>query len=73
MKEKLLLPTLMIEENSRKNRNDRYHVRKIMWLDWSKTAKQFSINSHRKFLSWHEASRPAGKQASGFLPSDRYF
>ena len=59
----------MIEENSWKNRSDWYHVRKIGWLDWLKTAKHFWVNSRRKFLSSHEASR---EQASGFLPSGRY-
>ena len=54
----------MIEENSQKNRSDQYHVRLIVWLDWSKTAKHFSVNSHRKFLSWHEVSRQAGKWIS---------
>ena len=34
-----------------------------MWLDWSKTAKHFSVNSCRKFLSWHKASRQVGEQA----------
>ena len=63
----------MTEENSRKNWSDQYHVREIARLDWSKTAKYFSVNSHGKFLSWREASRQAGKQASGFLSSDRYF
>ena len=29
--------------------------------------KHFSVNTHRKFL------KQAGKQARGFLPSDRYF
>ena len=28
-----------------------------MQLDWSKTAKHFSVNTRRKFLSWHEARR----------------
>ena len=27
------------------------------WLDWSKTAKQFSVNSHGKFLCQYQASR----------------
>ena len=34
-----------------------------MWLDWSKTAKQFSVNSSGKFLCQYQASRRAGKQA----------
>ena len=54
----------MIEENSQKNRSNQYHVRLIAWLDWSKTAKHFSVNSHRKFLSWHEVSWQAGKWIS---------
>ena len=32
-------------------------------FDWSKTAKQFSVNSHRNFLV---NTRQAGEQASGF-------
>ena len=60
----------MIEENSQKNRTNRYHMRWIVWLDWS---KHISVNSHGKFLSWHEESRWAGDQASGFILSDRYF
>ena len=36
---------------------------KITWLDWSKTAKQISINSCRKFLCQYQASRWADKQA----------
>ena len=36
---------------------------KIMQLDWSKTAKQFSVNSHGKFLCQYQAGRRAGKQA----------
>ena len=63
----------MIKENSWKNRSNQYHMRQIAWLDWSKTAKHFSVNSCEKFLSWQVASRRAGKQASGFHPSDRYF
>ena len=43
-----------------------------MRLAWSKTGNQFSVNSREKFLSGHEANKQAGKQASGFLPSDRY-
>ena len=45
------------EENFRKNWSDQYHVREIARLDWSKTAKHFSVNSRRKFLSWYEASK----------------
>ena len=54
----------MIKENSRKNRSDQYRMRQIMWLDWSKTGKHFSVNSSGKFLSWHEASRWASKWIS---------
>ena len=63
----------MIEENYRKNSNDRYHLRWIAPLDWPKTAKHFSANSHRTFHSWHEMIRRAGKKSIGFLPSDRCF
>ena len=35
-----------------------------MQLDWSKTAKHFSVNSRGKFLSWHEARRRASKWIS---------
>ena len=52
------------EENSRKYWSDQYHVREIARLDWSKTAKHFSVNSRRKFLSWREASRQASKWVS---------
>ena len=52
------------EENSWKNRSNQYHVRYIAWLDWSKTAKDFSVNSCRKFLSWHKANRQASKWIS---------
>ena len=33
-----------------------------MRLDWSKTTKQFSVNSHGKCLCQYQASRWAGKQ-----------
>ena len=32
-------------------------MNKIMWLDWSKTTKQFSVNSHRKFHCQYQASK----------------
>ena len=51
----------MIEENSRKNKSDRYQVRYVARLDWLKTAKQFSANSRGKFLSWREAIRQVNK------------
>ena len=35
----------MIEENSQKNKSSRYHVRSITQVDWSKTAKHFSVNA----------------------------
>ena len=63
----------MTEENSQKNGSNRYHMRKIVQLDWLKTVKHFSVNPRREFLSWQEASRWADEQASGFLHSDRYF
>ena len=56
----------MIEVNSGKNRSDLYHMRQITWLDWSKTATQFSVNSHGKFLSCHKASRRASKWTEVF-------
>ena len=37
--------------------------------DWSKTVKHFSVNTHRKFLSWHEATR----QPSNWISPQRYF
>ena len=37
-------------------------------VDWSKTAKQFSVNSHGKFLCQYQASRRAGKQAVRLEP-----
>ena len=39
-------------------------MNKIMQLDWSKTAKQFSVNSYGR-----QASRRVGKQASKYLTS----
>ena len=41
---------------------------KITRLDWSKTAKQFSVNSRGKFLCQYLASRQAGKQALSLEP-----
>ena len=54
----------MMEENFQKNRSGRYHARYIAQIDWSKTAKKFSVNSRGKFLSWHEARRHASKWIS---------
>ena len=54
----------MIEDNYQTNRSEQYHVKKIAWLDWPKTAKHFSVNSGGKFLSWHEANRRASKWIS---------
>ena len=54
----------MIEDNYQTNRSEQYHVRKIAWLDWPKTAKHFSVNSGGKFLSWHEVNRRASKWIS---------
>ena len=51
----------MIEENFQKNRSNQYHVRSIVWLDWPKTTKHFSVNLCKKFLSQHEARRRASK------------
>ena len=42
---------------------------KIMWLDWSKTTKQFPVNSHGKFLCQYQVGRQAGKQALSLEPS----
>ena len=73
-------PTIkgMMEENSWKNRSNWYHVRQIVQLDWSKTAKHFSVNSCGKFtwkLTWKiEASRQASKQVNFSHEADtRYF
>ena len=41
---------------------------KITQLDWSKTAKQFSANSHGKFLCQCQASRQASTWPIVFLP-----
>ena len=38
---------------------------KIMRLEWSKIAKEFSVNLRVRFLCQYQASRPAGKQALG--------
>ena len=56
----------MIEENFQKSRSDWYHVRWNAQLEWSKRARHCSLKSRRKFLSWHEANRRAGEQASKF-------
>ena len=42
-------------------------VSKIMQLDWSKMAKQFSVNSLRKFLCQYQASRQASTWPEPFL------
>ena len=42
-----------------------YQVRKITQLGWSKTAKQFSVNSRKKFLCQSQASRQADKPSLG--------
>ena len=44
-----------------------YHMSKITRLDWSKTAKQFSVNSCRKFLCQYQASRWASTWLLVFL------
>ena len=48
-----------------------------MQLDWSKTAKQFSVNSRGKFLCQYEAgqvSRQASARPGAFLSQNfRYF
>ena len=33
---------------------NKYHVSQIIWLDWSKTAKQFSVSSLIKFLCQYQ-------------------
>ena len=38
-------------------------------LDWSKTAKQFSLNSCGKCICQYQATRRAGKQALGLESS----
>ena len=58
----------MIEENSKKNWSNRYHMRWSLFT--AITTKHFSVNSHKNFLV---DMRWAGKKASEFLPSDRYF
>ena len=40
-----------------KKLSQQHHVSQIMRLDWSKTAKQFSVNSRGKFLCQYQASR----------------
>ena len=46
-----------------KNKSRQYHVSKIMWLDWSKMAKQFSVNSRGNFLCQYQASREASTRS----------
>ena len=61
--------------NSRE-KSQLYHVSKIAQLDWSKTAKQFSVNSGRKFLSLSgkQATRKASAWPAVFLSQNfRYF
>ena len=53
----------MTEENSGKNRSNRYHARWITQFGWTKMAKNFSVNSLGNFLSCQEASRRVGEQA----------
>ena len=48
-----------------------HEINPAAWL--VKNSKHFSVNSCRKFLSWQEARRQGRKQATGFLPTDRYF
>ena len=60
----------ILEVNSGENRSDLYNVRWIARLDWSKTAKQFSVNARGKFLNWHEVS---GQVDSSFPLLNRYF
>ena len=43
----------MKEVSFGKNNSGLYHVRKIARLDWSKSAKQFSVNSRRKLLFYY--------------------
>ena len=43
---------------------------KITWLDWSKTAKQFSVNSSGKFLCLCQASQASKHLVSSFPFSD---
>ena len=45
-----------------------------MRLDWSKVAKQFSVNSHRKFLCQYQASRQASAWLAVFVSQNfKYF
>ena len=47
---------------------------KITHLDWSKMAKQFSVNSHGKLLCQYQASRQANTWPIAFLSQIfRYF
>ena len=48
-------------------KNRQYHVSKIMWLDWSKTAKQFSVNLLEKYFCKYQASRQASTCPAVFL------
>ena len=52
-----------------------YHMSKFTRLNWSKTAKQFSVNSRGKFICQYQARRQEGKQAFGLYPlsSSLYF
>ena len=52
-----------------------YHMSKFTRLNWSKTAKQFSVNSRGKFTCQYQARRREGKQAFGLYPlsSSLYF
>ena len=40
-----------------KKQSQQPHVSKIIRLDWSKTAKQFSVDSREKFICQYQASR----------------
>ena len=45
-----------------------------MWLDWSKTAKQFPENSCEKFICQYHARRQARAGPAVFLSQNfRYF
>ena len=45
-----------------------------MWLDWSKLAKQFSVNSQRKFICQYQASRQASAWLAVFVSQNfKYF
>ena len=51
-----------------------YHVSKIMRFYWSKTAKQFAVNSYGESLYLYQASRQARTWPLGFLSHIfRYF